>query len=402
MNTLTATNTRIRSIDVLRGVVMIIMALDHTRDFFHSQAMTPHEPTDLDTTSPALFFTRWVTHYCAPIFTFLAGTSGYLQGMRKEKAYLSQFLITRGLWLIIVDAVIMTFAFTFDPHYHIIGLQTLWAIGFSMMILGLMTWLPLPVIFITGLIIVFGHNALDFYEKGLFANGVYHSPGWWYDFLHHQNFIPLSKEHAIFMVYPVLSWTGLMMLGYCFGKVVSNADNKIRNRQLMIIGVVLVLLFVIIRFINLYGDPDPWSHQERGSVFTFLSFFNVHKYPPSLLYMLMTIGPGLIFLAICGEGQNAFTRFVSVFGRVPFFYYILHFFLLHAAAMVWFFMRGHTVAEGTASGGLPPNFLIPGEGLHLWGVYLVWIAAIIVLYPLCKWYDKYKANHKSNKWLSYL
>lgn len=394
--TVTASTGRIRSIDVLRGVVMIIMALDHTRDFFHSQAMVG-DPTNMQTTSVALFFTRWITHFCAPLFTFLAGTSGFLQGARKEKSYLSWFLITRGLWLIMVEVVVLSFAYTFDPHYHLIGLQTLWAIGASMVILGLMIWLPLPVIFITGLLIVFGHNALDYYEKGLKA-----SPGWWYDFLHHPNMEPFFKGHQVLLLYPILSWSGLMMLGYCFGKLISEPDLQKRNKKLMILGAILVTLFIIIRFINQYGDPDPWSSQPRGAIYTFLSFLNTHKYPPSLLYMLMTVGPAMFFLAICGEGQNAATRFVSVFGRVPFFYYILHFFLLHAMAMAYFFMRGHSYAEGIDPKGITPFFVIPGEGLRLWGVYLVWIAAIIMLYPVCKWYDKYKAAHKGNKWLSYL
>jgi uncharacterized membrane protein len=375
---------------------MIIMALDHTRDFFHVHAMSD-DPLNMATTSPALFFTRWITHFCAPLFTFLAGTSGYLQGMRKEKGYLSSFLITRGIWLIVVDAIIMTFAFTFDPEFHFIGLQTLWAIGFSMVILGLMIWLPLPVIFITGLVIVFGHNALDFYEKGLKT-----SPGWWYDFLHHQNIQSFFKGHQVLLFYPVLSWCGLMMLGYSFGKVVSEPDISIRNKNLLIIGSAAIALFVIIRFINVYGDPDPWSTQPRGAIYTFLSFLNTHKYPPSLLYMLMTIGPGMLFLAFCGEGQNAVTRFISVFGRVPFFYYILHFFLLHAGAMAMFFINGHTWAEGQHPTEVIPFYVIPGVGLSLPYVYLVWIAAIILLYPVCKWYDKYKAKHKNNKWLSYL
>src|SRR6185503_16690264 len=192
------------SIDLLRGLVMIIMALDHTRDFFHSQAWTD-DPLNLQTTTPALYFTRWVTHLCAPIFVFLAGTGGYFQSLRKTKKDLSLFLIKRGLWLLIVEIFIINFAFSFDIHYSIIGLQTIWSIGISMILLGLVVWLPFNAILIIGLVLVLGHNALDYFEAG-----AKESPGWWYDMLHHPNFYHLWDGHNLLILYPFVPWAGLM------------------------------------------------------------------------------------------------------------------------------------------------------------------------------------------------
>ena len=398
MDTLAPNRSRIQSIDILRGLIMIIMALDHTRDFFHTQAWTG-DPTDMATTTPVLFFTRWITHFCAPIFVFLAGTSAWLQGIRKTKKELSLFLIKRGIWLIIVEVFIMNFAFSFDIHFSLIALQTIWSIAISMIILGAMIWLPFPVILITGLLIVLGHNSLDFYEKGLKE-----PPGVWYDLLHHQGLFHLWGNHNLLIFYPFLSWAGLMMLGYCLGKIITNTDEVKRKKELIALGLGCIILFIVLRAINIYGDPDQWSTQKNG-IFTFLSFINTHKYPPSLLYMCMTIGPGLLFLAFFSKTRNRLSDIIAVYGRVPFFYYILHFYLIHLLCMVLFLARGHTFAEGIQNhqgGGFHPYFIIPGEGYNLGIVYVIWLAIIISLYPLCKWYDKYKRDHKDNKWLSYL
>ena len=390
------TKGRIQSIDLLRGLVMIIMALDHTRDFFHKEAWTG-DPTNMETTTPALFFTRWITHFCAPIFVFLAGTSIWLQARKKSKAELSSFLITRGLWLIFIEIIVMNFAFSFDIHFTLIALQTIWSIAISMIILGLLIWLPFEVILVAGLLIVFGHNSLDFYEKGLTT-----PPGVWYDLVHHPGFFHLWGKHNLLILYPFLSWTGLMMLGYCFGKIVVNADEAQRKKTMLAMGAIIIVFFIVLRATNMYGDPDPWSKQKEG-LFTVLSFLNTHKYPPSLLYMCMTIGPALLFLAFFSNARNWLTRVISVYGRVPFFYYILHFYLIHLVCMALFLARGHSIADGTKpSPGFQPFFTLPGEGYNLWVVYGIWLAIVISLYPLCKWYDKYKSGHKDNKWLSYL
>jgi uncharacterized membrane protein len=397
------TSYRIDSIDLLRGIVMIIMALDHSRDFFHKEGMTG-DPLNLATTTPFLYFTRWITHFCAPVFVFLTGASIWFQSLRKTKAELSEFLIKRGLWLILVEIIVMNFAFSFDIHYGLIALQTIWSIGISMIILGLLIWLPFNVILVLGSLIVLGHNLLDYYEANFTK-----APGWLYSLIHQPGFYRLWDGHNLLILYPFLSWTGLMMLGYCFGKLFLKFEQPQRKKILAWLGFGVIILFVALRLTNKmgsefhYGDPGRWA-QQKTPLYTFLSFMNVQKYPPSLLYMCATIGPAILFLAFVGNVRNGLTRFITVFGRVPFFYYILHFFLLHFLAMIFFFTRGHSFAEGIHHNvqGFLPNFIIPGEGYSLWVVYVVWISVILVLYPLCKWYSDYKLKHREKWWLSYL
>lgn len=385
---------RIQSIDLLRGLVMIIMALDHTRDFFHIEGFTG-DPLDLNTTTPFLFFTRWITHFCAPVFVFLTGTSAFLQSLRKDKKELSLFLIKRGLWLVAIEVIVMSFAFTFDVHFNTIFFQTIWAIGISMIFLGLAIWLPFTAILVTGLVIVFGHNLLDFAEKGRQS-----FPFLW-EFSHRQGFYHLWGNHNLGVLYPFLPWTGLMMLGFCFGKLFYSTPELKRIKMLTIMGCSIILFFILLRATNAYGDPDPWSVQ-KNTTYTFLSFLNVHKYPPSLLFMCITIGPALLFLAWAGKAKTAFSKFITVFGRVPFFFYILHFYVLHLLAMVLFLTRGHKFSEGIhPPGAMPFNFIIPGEGYSLGIVYLVWFLLILALYPLCRWYSQYKLENK-HWWLSYL
>jgi uncharacterized membrane protein len=387
---------RIESIDLLRGLVMIIMALDHSRDFFHKEAFTD-DPLNLATTTPFLYFTRWITHFCAPVFVFLAGTSGFFQSLRKSKKELSLFLIKRGLWLVFVEIVIMNFAFSFDIHFTLIALQTIWSIAISMIVLGIMIWLPFPIILATGLIIVLGHNSLDYYEAGLKG-----SPGWQYSLLHQPGFYKLWDGHNLLILYPFLPWVGLMLMGYCFGKLFISLEGKDRKKMLIGLGAGLIVFFAILRYFNGYGDPLVWKEQ-RNSLYTFLSFMNVQKYPPSLLYMCATIGPALLFLAFAGNFKNGLTRFITVYGRVPFFYYILHFFLIHLICMILFLARGHAFSEGIHhnSNGFLPNFIVPGEGYSLLIVYALWLFVVLSLYPLCKWFSNYKLKHK-NWWLSYL
>lgn len=392
---LTTASHRIDAIDFLRGLVMVIMALDHTRDFFHTQGMTG-DPTNMATTTPLLFFTRWITHYCAPVFVFLAGTSAWFQSMRKSKKELSGFLIKRGLWLILVEITIVNFAFTFDPGFHFVGLQTIWAIGISMVILGLVIWLPFGAVAALGLLLVLGHNALDYYEEGK------NNFPFWYSLLHRQGFQQLDKTHFLGVLYPLLPWAGLMMMGYCFGRLFTSFDGEQRKKLLLTLGLGICVAFVLLRFINAYGNPEPWVEQKNG-VFSLLSFLNTHKYPPSLMYMCMTIGPAIVFLALAGNMRSWFSRIITVYGRVPFFYYVLHFFLIHALTTIMSLTRGHSLAEGVheAGGGIAPNFVYPGEGYSLGIVYLFWIAIVAMLYPLCKWFSEYKRRNKQ-WWLSYI
>ncbi|HSN10307.1 MAG TPA: heparan-alpha-glucosaminide N-acetyltransferase domain-containing protein [Hanamia sp.] len=387
---------RIESIDILRGIVMVIMALDHARDYFH----TADAPLDLATTTTFLFFTRWITHYCAPIFVFLSGTSIYLQSLRKTKKMLQSFLIKRGLWLIFVEAVIISFAWTFNPNYNLIIFQVIWAIGISMVFLGLLIRLPFNVILTIGLIIVLGHNLLDFPEA---APGF--KAGFWWDLFHHGFFAiyPITSNHSLVILYPFVPWTGLMMLGYCTGKFFSSKYTVEQRRKILNrLGIALILFFIILRFINVYGNPEPWSSQ-KNAWFTVLSFINVHKYPPSLLYMCMTIGPAFLLLAFFEKVQNGFTEKIRIYGRVPFFYYVLHLYLLHLISAVVYLAHGHTLAQATTLGpGVPFYFLAANDGYSLFVVYLMWISVVIALYPVCRWYNNYKTNHREKWWLSYL
>jgi uncharacterized membrane protein len=388
---------RIDSIDLLRGLVMIIMALDHTRDFFHKEGMTG-DPLNLATTTPFLYFTRWITHFCAPVFVFLTGSSIWFQSLRKSKKQLSLFLIKRGLWLVFVEIFIMNFAFSFDIHYGLIAFQTIWSIAISMIILALLIWFPFPVILVLGSIIVLGHNSLDYYEANLKSQ-----PGWLYSLVHIRGFYKLWDGHNFLILYPFLPWSGLMMLGYCFGKLFLSVEGRQRKKMLVWLGLGVILLFTIIRVFNGYGDPIHWSKQKNG-LYTFLSFMNVQKYPPSLLYICATIGPAILFLAFAGNVKNRLTRFITVYGRVPFFYYILHFYLIHLVSAIFFFFRGHSFAEGIHHGvtGFLPNFIIPGEGYSLFIVYIIWICIVLSLYPVCKWFSDYKRTHREKWWLSYL
>lgn len=379
MDTVAVPKNRIYSIDVLRGIVMVIMAIDHVRDFFHSDAFV-HDPLDAETTTPILFFTRWITHFCAPIFVFLAGTSAYLIGLRKSNKELSSFLIKRGIWLILIEMIVITFGITFNPSYNSIILQVIWAIGISMLILGLLIALRLPykVLLILGLIIVFGHNLLDYAE----AERQGQVPFFW-NLAHIGRFSAFSfaPGHVLLVIYGFLPWTGIMLLGYGAGKLFHPGVDPTKRKKLLIsLGACIILLFVLLRMINIYGDPLIWSVKDSG-LKTFFSFMNVNKYPPSLLYTCITIGPALIMLAVLENITNAFTRFMKIFGSVPFFYYVVHFYLIHFLCMIAFFLSGHGAEEIRSPDSVflfRPNLF----GFDLWVVYLVWIGVILLLYPL--------------------
>jgi uncharacterized membrane protein len=373
--------------------------LDHVRDYFHI-ASNIDNPLNLATTTPLLFFTRWITHFCAPIFVFLSGVSVYLQSQRKTKKELSAFLIKRGLWLVLLELTVVSFAWSFNPHYQFVFLQVIWAIGISMILLGLLIWLPFNFILVTGLLIVFAHNLLDIsesakdYKASLFR-----------DLLHHGNFVVYSyaQQHAVFIAYAFLPWTGLMLLGYCAGTFFSQQFSVPQRRKyLVLIGSGLIMFFILLRFTNVYGDPVHW-HVQKNGLFTVLSFVNVNKYPPSLLYISMIIGCAFLFLAWIEKVKNRFTDIMLIYGRVPFFYYVLHIYLVHLVAVFAFFARGHSAEEITKTGTkFPFYFVVPGEGYGLVVIYLLWIAIVVALYPLCRWYNNYKTNHKEKWWLSYL
>ena len=387
---------RIQSIDVLRGAVMIIMALDHVRDFFHNDALL-QDPTDLNTTTPVLFFTRWITHFCAPIFVFLSGVSAYLSGQKKSKEELSLFLIKRGLWLVFVEVVFITLAISFNPLYNFFFLQVIWAIGWSMVILGLLVRTSLNVILVVGTIIFIGHNIFDYIAPpenkiGSFLLTLF--------FTARPDFIPVSSSTVIGFIYAILPWTSIMLLGYRFGSFyIRKINKKERVKTFLYIGFGAIVLFIVLRIINLYGDRAPWSEQN-DFVYTVLSFLNVTKYPPSLLYSLMTIGAAIIILALTEQTQNGIGRVLKVYGRVPFFYYVCHFYLIHFLCVIAFFLSGKS-SNDVIDPNSPFLFRPVNFGFDLWVVYAVWLLVVLLLYKPCKWYNQYKQMNKQ-WWLSYV
>ncbi len=394
-------NSRIYSIDLLRGIIMVIMALDHTRDFIHYDAFT-HDPLDIQTTHLSLYLTRWVTHFCAPIFIFLSGLSIYLQGFRKSKPELSKFLLKRGLWLIFVEFFIMGFLWSFNLQYQVFFLQVIWAIGISMVFMSALIYFPYWLLLIFGSLIVCFHNVFDSIESS--------HQGFFWDILRNGHFAahPMNENHTLVIVYPFLPWLGLMMLGYCLGKLYETGRSiEFRQSYLLIKGIGLILFFMVLRWWNRYGDPVPWTSQQ-DFLHTFLSFFNVNKYPPSLLYLCITIGPALIFLSMMDRINTALVpekkwiKIFNIYGSVPFFYYILHFYLIHLVAGILYFVRGHSWSEPDILPNGPPfAYMVSGEGYSLGIVYLIWILIVVATYPLCYWFSHYRKTHKQ-WWLSYL
>ncbi|MBE7175482.1 MAG: DUF1624 domain-containing protein [Mucilaginibacter polytrichastri] len=385
---------RIASIDILRGLIMIIMALDHVRDFFHVAAVTG-DPLDLKTTTPLLFFTRWITHFCAPVFVFLSGISAYLASRKKSRGETGSFLIRRGLWLVLAEVVLISLALTFNPLYNFVILEVIWAIGLSMVFLGLFLFISPRIILPAGLLLVFGHNmfdyyslpgdgALKFFEKFLISSGPF--------------VVPLGKTHFIGFFYTVLPWTGLMFTGYGIGKWFTLAEEK-RRSNLLIAGAVSVLLFVIIRSVNQYGNPQPWSSQKE-TLFTVLSFLNTSKYPPSLDFSLMTIGPALLLLAFFESQKNQLTRICAVYGKVPFFYFVTHLYLAHFVLVIAFFASGYGAADIIPKRGI--SLFRPDEfGYPLWIVYLIWLSVVAALYAPCKWFAGVKQRNRGKAWVHY-
>ncbi len=393
---LTLKTSRIESIDILRGIVMVIMALDHVRDYFHYGSFF-NDPTNLETTTPMLFFTRFITHYCAPVFIFLAGTSAFLYGSKKTKPELFRFLFSRGLWLIFMELVVNNLLWTFDLTYSFLIVQVIWTIGVSMVILSLLIYLPNMLIIAFGVVLIAGHNAFD----GIVMEGQSVQSMIWY-FLHQQQMLVYSNDFIFMIQYPLIPWIGLMALGYCFGQLyVTDFDAKIRKQWLLRAGTILTALFFVLRSINIYGDPAPWSVQDTAAK-AVLSFFNVTKYPPSLLYLCITIGPALLFLYAFEKTRNRFTDFFLVFGRVPLFYYFLHVFVIHILAIFGILIFDGNWRDMILNAPSFSNANLRTYGYSLFVVYMVWIVVVLLLYPLCKKYMHYKAANKDKWWLSYL
>jgi uncharacterized membrane protein len=399
---------RIDSIDLLRGIVMVIMMLDHTRDFVHS-AVYQFPPEDLSRTNVALFFTRWITHFCAPVFVFLAGTGSFLQLARgKSKAELSRLLITRGLWLIILELTVVRAGMWFSFDYRFFGfLQVIWVIGVSMIVLAVLIHLPLKVVAGFGLLMIALHNLLDGFRVVGWRGPGTPVPGlgakiW---ILLHQAFeafpIVSFPSPVVIEIYPLIPWIGVMAAGYAFGALYK-FDAQRRRRWLVIIGGSATLLFIVIRAINRYGDPAEWS-QQKNTLFTVLSFINTSKYPPSLLFLLMTLGPAILALALfeARPSTGRVRRFFVTFGRVPLFFYVLQWFTAHGISVLLHLAFGKPVAWLFKT-PLHLFFNPPrGTGFNLAVVYLAWIVGVAILYPLCKWFADLKQRRR-DWWLSYL
>ncbi len=392
-----ATKHRIESIDILRGFVMLIMAIDHVRDVMHLG--TP-EPTDLTVTTPILFFTRWITHFCAPTFVLLSGVSAFIAGTRRTKSQLSNFLLKRGIWLVAVEVIVINFAMTLNPLHNVIILQVIWAIGASMILLGLLVRIKasLTLIGAIGVIIFFGHNVLDILNPGAIGNTfawklLLSATGF-------NGFIAINHNHFLVIAYALLPWTGIMLIGYVFGSLYNSAVTAItRRKTLLLSGIGLLLVFFVFRAFNIYGDPSPWAVQKTIPL-SIISFFNVSKYPPSLLYGSMTIGTALVLLSLIENWKSRFTSIVIVYGNVPFFYYVCHWFLIQFIHIILFFAMGFTTSQ-IISPNNPFFFSADNFGVNLAGVYGIWILVIFLLYWPCRWFSKYKKTHHQ-WWLSYL
>jgi len=384
--------TRVQSIDILRGAVMILMALDHVRDFFHAGAQH-FDPTDLAQTTPLLFLTRWVTHFCAPTFIFLAGTSAYLQSRRgKSTAAVARFLLSRGLWLVVLELTFVRWAgWRMNLGNDQIFLWVIWTLGMSMIVLAGLIYVPWKPLLAVSVAVILLHNTLDGVTPAQFG-----AFGWLWKILHAPDVIAPTSSMAIFTNYTLVPWMFVMAAGYGFGRVL-DLEPAARRTLLLRLGAALIAAFVVLRWSNLYGDPSAWSRQP-GALLTIASFLNCTKYPPSLLYLLMTLGPGILVLGLIEHVRLGDRNPLLVFGRVPLFYYLLHIPLIHGLAIVLFGIRyGRTDFLFRN----PPSLLGPVEGFPqdygygLVGVYAIWIGVVVGLYPACRWLAALKQRNRS-------
>ena len=388
-DTAPAKRTRLEPVDVVRGVIMIIMALDHTRDFF---GIPGQNPTNLSTASAALFLTRWVTNICAPVFFLLTGTGACLSRRRKSPGELSRFLLTRGLWLIFLELVLVRcLVYQFNADYRVTMLLVLWALGWAMITLSPGVHLPVPVVTACGVAMILGHNLLDSVRVS--------GPLW--SILHVQGVVLHTREHMVFAAYPLIPWVGVTAVGYGLGQIY-DWDGERRRGFLLRFGTMLSLAFIVLRITNIYGDPARWTVQKTAA-FTVLSFLNTTKYPPSLLFLLMTLGPAMLLLWTVDRKTPRLLRPALVIGKVPLFYYVMHFLLIHLIAVVVCLVRygsAHWMFESPDLAHYP--FSAPPDwGYTLPVVYLAWAVVVIAMYPMSRWFAALK-QRRGDAWLSYL
>jgi uncharacterized membrane protein len=381
--TIARASTRLRSIDALRGLVIVLMALDHVRAFFTDVRF---DPLDLSQTTTALFVTRWITHLCAPTFVFLAGVSAYLMSRRMSRTELGRFLFSRGAWLIALEFTVVQFGWFFNFRYELgLFMQVIWAIGASMIALAALAHLRIATILALAVAMIAGHHLLDGIDPAQFGAW---APLW--HVLHVKGQTPFA-----FALYPLVPWIGVMALGYCAGTLFE-LDAPGRRRWLLAAGIGALAAFVALRYSNLYGDPHPWTAQSSATM-TLLSSINVSKYPPSLHYVLVTLGIGCLLLTMLESARERVLDVLGTFGRVPLFVYILHIYVVHVAAGIAAYLAGH----GTQVLGNLFLFLPEGWGYDLPVVYAVWALVMLALYPACRWFARVKATRRE-WWLAYL
>lgn len=369
---------RIIAIDVLRGAVIVLMALDHTRAFFSNVNFSP---VDLSQTSVILFFTRWITHFCAPVFLFLAGTGAYLSFVRHhDRQRLSGFLFSRGILILFLGITFESMIWNFTPDFSVILGTVLWAIGWSMIVLAGLVFLPIPVIVIVSLLMIGGHNLFDSVISDDWGDF-----GYLWAILHSGETVQLTERLVLRPHYPLIPWIGVMAAGYGFGRLML-LERRTREKVLFILGGVIILLFILLRSGNFYGDPRPWAPQETA-IFTLLSFINCEKYPPSLLYVLMTLGPAIMVLPLLERATGWFGTVMVTFGRAPMCFYLLHLPFIALLALAAAFIKS-SLAD-PAGLDFPEGFpRAYGYGLPI--VYLIWVGITVALYPVCQWYYRYK------------
>ncbi len=392
-----ARSYRLTNIDMLRGLVIIIMALDHVRDFFYAGGI--QDPMAQPDISVGIYLTRWVTHFCAPVFIFLAGTSVGLMADRKSTAEIGAFVFKRGIWLLIVEFFIISNAYTFTPFGEPalgglipVTLQVIWALAISMIVLAGVQFLGARFCMITGALIMLGHNLLD---NVIPRVGMTDPIGEVWHILFAQGAI-VTETHFMVGAYPLLAWVGLMMFGYGTAYIFKKPAEE-RDKILLKSGLIMIAAFIVIRFLDVYGDPNPWQVQELGLLATIFDFMNVSKYPPSLSFLLATMGPMAIVCAYADKWQGKVKDILVMFGRVPFMFYVAHFYLIHALSVVAGVMQGFEAHQFI-------HFFIfypEGYGISLLGVYGVWVLVCVMLYPLCKWFADLKSRRR-DWWLSYL
>ncbi|MDE5092195.1 MAG: heparan-alpha-glucosaminide N-acetyltransferase domain-containing protein [Trichodesmium sp. St19_bin2] len=382
---------RVISIDILRGVVMVLMTLDHVRFFFSN---ADFNPLDLTQSNIPLFLTRWVTHICAPTFIFLAGIGAYLSLKRgKSKPKLCRFLLLRGLWLVFLDLTVVTFSWSFNLRDNFFVAGVLWAIGWSMVFLAAVIYLPTRTIAAIGILMIVGHNFFDHVQAEQLGN-----IGWVWAILHERKILELTSGFRLFILYPLIPWIGVMAVGYAFGTLLEIEKNR-RLQLLRKISLSMIVTFIIIRVINSYGDPNPWLIQSRF-FYTLLSFLNCHKYPPSLLYLLITLGLAILLLYFLEKSEIRYFKPLIILGQQPLFFYVIHFWLIHITAILFALSR-YGITPFTFS-QLGISWKPKAFGYDLPIVYLIWLLMTVILYIICERFAKYKKKHRGKWWLNYL